>query len=203
MMNKSEPNIYLQEPHIYLDTNVILDAIYQRYMPSLDCIDRIKSEGWKCSTSRFTVLEMLDYEQEKRFEEKCLHQGIQRSRLRDYIGRRRQEKWGLNEAELSEVWQSLNVKLADEYAFISYEQPAEKELWDELWDEAEKFCAATNIGYTDAIQLAFAVCIGCNILVTHDQDFQPIADRYIIADLPENFDKALEKLKQPSIRRIR
>ena len=191
------------EPHIYLDTNVILDAIYQRYIPSLNCLNRIRSEGWKCSTSRFTVLEMLDYEQEKSFEEKCVGEGILRSRLRDYMGRRRQDKWGLSEAQLSDVWKSLHAKLANEYAFISYEQPADKELWDELWDEAEKFCAATNIGYTDAIQLAFAVCIGCNILITHDQDFQPIADKYIIADLPDNLDIALEKAKYPSIRRLR
>jgi len=190
------------EPHIYLDTNVILDAIYQRYTPSLDCLNRIKSEKWKCSTSRFTVLEMLDYEQEKSFEEKCLRDGIQRSRLRDYIGRRRQEKWGLSESELSDVWKSLYAKLANEYDFIGYEQPANKELWDELWDKAEEFCAATNIGYTDAIQLAFAICTECNILITHDQDFQPIADGYIITVLPDHLDKAIKEVNIPSSRRL-
>jgi predicted nucleic acid-binding protein len=165
------------EPHIYLDTNVILDAIYQRHIPSVELLDRIKNEGWKCSTSRFTVLEMLDFEQEKAFEERLVQDGVQRSRIRDYIGRRRQEKWGLDEISLGKVWQSLNAKLAGEYAFIDYEHS----VGGELWDEAEKFCAATNIGAFDAIQLAFAICIGCNILVTHDQDFQPIADKYIIA----------------------
>ena len=184
------------EPHIYLDTNVILDAIYNRYTPSVELLDRIKNEGWKCSTSRFTVLEMLEYEQEKAFEDKLVRDGLSRSRLRDYIGRRRQAKWGLNKEELSEVWVSLNIKLANEYDFIDYEHPKGEELWNEFWDEAEGFCAATNIGVADAIQLAFAKFMGCNILITHDQDFQSIADMYIIADLPEKIDLALAKLHQ-------
>lgn len=187
------------EPHIYLDTNVILDAIYERYAPSVDLLDSIKNENWKCSTSRFTVLEMLEFEQEKAFENKLIEEGIQRSRLRDYMGRRRQQKWGLNEVELGNVWESLSIRLTSEYTFINYEHS----IGAELWDEAEKFCAATNIGVADAVQLSFAICIGCNILVTHDQDFQPIADKYIIATLPENFNKALEALKYPSVRRLR
>ena len=47
-------------PHLYLDTNVLLDAILHRDADSEVVLKRVIAHGCKCTTSRFTFAEMLD-----------------------------------------------------------------------------------------------------------------------------------------------
>lgn len=177
-------------PHLYLDTSVILDAIHKRWQPSVDLMQRIKTENWLCSTSRFTVLEILDVEQEEKFIENLRAQGLLLSKIRGLLGNRRQNMWGLKKRELDEIYIKLYEVLSTEFPFITFEHP----LVAELWDKAEDYCSATNIGATDAIHLASAVIIGCDILVTRDNDFCRIADDYILSILPEQIEGALKIL---------
>lgn len=181
----------MEHPHLYLDTNVILDVIDERWQASIDLMKRIKSEGWLCATSRFAVLEMLDAKQEERFMNNLLDQGFTLSQVVRRLGGRRRGKLALRRKELDAIYIHLHDLLKAEFPFITFEHPH----LPELWDRAEEFCAATNIGATDSIHFATAIGVGCNILVTRDPDFRLIADTYIIATHPEDIDKALEQLE--------
>lgn len=176
--------------HIYLDTNVILDAIHKRYQPSEHLVDRIRKEKWRCSTSRFTMLEMLDIEHEERFADNLIKQGILQSKVRDYMGVRRQEKWALPKRELDEIRAALYDALNKDFKFIKFRHP----LTSKVWDKADDYCAITCISAPDAIHLASAIELGCDILVTRDGDFHNIADQFILTIFPEQIDNALKQL---------
>lgn len=178
-------------PYFYLDTNVILDAIHNRWQPSVELIRRIEAEDWQCATSRYTVLELLDMEQEERFIENLRLDGLLLSQSRGLLGNRRQPKWGLQQRELDAIYIQLHDVLTTRYSFITFEHPH----LPEFWDKAEEFCSATNIGAADAIHLASAIGMGCNVLVTRDKDFRRIADNYILSILPEELEKGLSKLR--------
>lgn len=177
-------------PYLYLDTNVILDAIDNRWQPAVDLMNQIGKKNWECCTSRFTVLEILDVKQEEKYIENLLVEGHRLSRVRDLLGIRRQPTRGLKVRELNEIYQQLYDKLSQEYSFINFEHPID----EKLWDKADAYGTSTNIGSTDAIHLASAITIGCNILVTRDQDFRAIADDFIIAVLPEDISKGIKRL---------
>ena len=183
------------KPHIYLDSNIILDAIHIRWQPSVDLMKRIETEQWQCSTSHFTILEILDAEQEEQFIENRRAEGLLLSRIVRLLGDRRRGKYALKRNELDAIYVSLHDILTTKYSFITFERPLAS-----FWDDAERFCAATNIGATDSIHLATAIGTRCDILVTRDKDFQRIANDYILAIFPENIDKVLLELaaKTPS-----
>ncbi|MBI1885102.1 MAG: PIN domain-containing protein [Chloroflexi bacterium] len=172
-----------------MDTNVILDAVDNRWRPSRDLMARIRSEGWKCSTSRFTFLEMLEVKQEDRFMRNRLDEGLTLSEIVRQRGNRRWGRLALRRGELDAIYEQLYEAVEAEYPFITFQQPQTG-----LWDQAEEYCAATNIGAVDSIHLATAVGVGCDVLATRDQDFRSIADGYIPAAFPENIDAALRDL---------
>ncbi len=184
-------------PHLYLDTNVIADVIQNRKQSSISLIERIIADGWTCSTSRFTILELLDIEQEEKFIEKRIAEGHRLSRIRDFLGQRRQKRHGLTERELIEVYKNLHNEMKSKCSCVNFEHP----INEDVWDKADDFCSTTNIGATDAIHLASAIVLKCDILVTHDQDFRDIADNYIIAVTPENIEIGLRQIN-PSVRRL-
>jgi predicted nucleic acid-binding protein len=185
--------------HIYLDTNIMVDVIQKRWPPSVALIERIKAERWLCSTSRFTILELLDIEQEEKFIENKLAEGYRLSRIRDILGQRRQPKHGLTQSELIGIYKQLHYELKAECGCVDFEHPV-NEL---VWEKADDFCSTTNIGSTDVIHLASAMILKCDILVTRDQDFREIADNYIISVFPENIENGLRQLKQPGVKRLR
>jgi len=178
------------EPYLYLDTNVILDAHHKRWQPAISLMERINKEQWKCITGHLTLLELLDTEHEQIFIDNLLSDGYLLSKVRDLLGVRRQERWGLKKRELDEVYINIHDYLTQEYPFVSIEYP----LTESFWNKAEEYCSTTNIFFADAMHLAMAVEIGCNILVTRDKDFKRIADHIIMAILPEEIDIALTKL---------
>ena len=177
-------------PHLYLDTNVILDAHYKRWTPAVTLMQRIQTEKWKCITSRLTILEILDMEHEQLFIDNLLADGHLLSKVRDLLGMRRQEKWELKSRELNEIYVKLHDYLTKEFSFVDFKHP----LTDSFWNKADDYCSTTNMFFADAMHLALAVESGCNILVTRDQDFRRMADDFILAILPEGIDTALAKL---------
>jgi predicted nucleic acid-binding protein len=189
------PSITIErvKPHLYLDTNVIFDVIENRWKPSTALIDRIITEKWECSTSRFTILELLDVKQEEKFIENRLSEGHRLSRVRDFLGQRRQNNLGLTERELVEVYKKLHTELKDKCGCVNFEHPINKKVWD----LADDFCSVTNVGSTDVIHLASAITLKCDILITRDQDFRNIADMYIVSVFPENIDTGLRKAGFP------
>jgi len=179
------------EPHLYLDTNVILDAIPPiRWQPSATLIERIKREHWKCITSRFTFMEMLETEHTQRYIDNLLAEGYLLSKVRDLLGVRRQKARGLAMRDLEAVFAKLYDAQTTILSCIQFEYPKTSAFWD----KADKYCATTNIDPDDAIHLAMAIESECNILVTRDKDFRAIADDVILSILPEEIDVALAKL---------
>ena len=54
-------------PHLYLDSNVILDVLRDRRPASLQLMERTKRDEWFVSTSPFAIMEVFDAEQDDRF----------------------------------------------------------------------------------------------------------------------------------------
>jgi len=176
-------------PHLYLDTNVFLDAIDRRKPASIDLVNRIAAEGWECSTSRFTFLEMLDVKQDNQFVQNRLDEGMQPSWIVRHLRDRRWGTLALRRRELDAIYGELYEAIEKDFRFVTFQRPR-----PELWDEAEEFCAATNVGAADAIHLATAVAAECDILVTNDKDFRKIAEPYILAAPPARAIEALQEL---------
>lgn len=150
---------------------------------------RISDEGWSCVTSRFTVLEMLDFEQEEEYVSMLRDQGLLLSQVRGLLGDRSQVGKGLHKRQFDSIYDQLHDGLKTRYPFLQFVHP----LRGDFWDKAEEFCAGTSIGAANAIHLA-ALIMECDIVVTRDNDFRQIADDYIVAILPEAIESALARL---------
>jgi predicted nucleic acid-binding protein len=184
------------KPHLYLDTCIILDGILGRRQASIQLLEQAKSEvengNWECSTSRWTIIELLDNLQEERYVENLRIEGYLFSAIRRVLGNRRQKEAGLQLPDLDDIWIKVREYLTGDYSFIATKHPTNVDFWD----KAEDFCASTNIGSTDSIHLTSAILMGCNILVTTDGDFIAIANRYLSAVHPSDIDLAIRRLNR-------
>lgn len=183
------------EPKLYLDTNIILDVIRKRWIPSVTLFERIKSERWKCITSRFTFLEMLDTEHEQCYIDNLVAEGRPLSKVRGLLGNRYQKGHALPNRDLEKIHAFFATHSQTTFAYISFQYP----IAESFWNNAEKYCDTMPISVEDAMQLAFAVESGCNILVTRDKDFLAVADDVIITTEPKGMDIALTKLNKPNL----
>jgi len=177
-------------PHLYLDTNVLLDFLHSRHEPSVALLQKIRDNRWKCSTSSFALLEMYDAEQLEKFVQKLHLKGYNWSQIMSRTRERRSKKLGLTDKQLQNLSSELRDSISSITDCVEFLDP-----YKELWDDAEYFCIYTNIGAQDALHLATAINVECNILVTRDRDFRRIADDYIITTSPENILTAISKLK--------
>ena len=174
-------------PHLYLDTNIILDALDNRWAPSIELVEAIRTKGWLCSTSHYTVLELLDIRQEESFVQNRLNEGLTLSQAYRRLGSRRWGKLALKVGQLQTIYDELTERL-QRYPFITYQRPL-----SQLWNDAEDYLAATNIGAVDSIHLATSIGVNCHVLVTRDQDFQKIAKEFIPTEAPEAVEMALRE----------
>ena len=181
-------------PILYLDTNIILDVLHSRWAASKELFERIKSERWKCITSRFTMLELLDTEHEECFIENKKAEGYPLSRIRTFLGTRHKKAHALPRRDLENIHALLDSHKEDVFAYIEFRFP----IANSFWDKAEDYCNSTEIAVADAMHLALAQESGCNILVTRDSDFRTLADDYIISTSPEGIGIALAKLTRQS-----
>jgi len=185
------------KPHLYLDTCIFLDAIYNRRDASKQLLAKAKHEvkqgNWLCSTSRWTMLELLDTMQEELFVKNLRIDNMRWSHISRKLHTRRQQAAGLQKTELDSIWNTLRNKITKDYSFIEFKYPKNVAMWD----EAEDICGGTNLSPEDSLHLAAAMEIGCNILVTTDQDFIAIANqyvKYIRTVPPSEVDTAIAKL---------
>ena len=162
-------------PHIYLDTNVILDAIWNRGQGehSREVTERIRTYGWQCSTSPFALMEMLDASHEARYVDHRMTEGLIMSEVQRTLGRRRQLGYWLSRQELAEIYSGVVHALDDQYPFITLQRPDTQGFWI----DAELINGYSELGATDSIHLATALGTPCDVLVTRDRDFVAIATR--------------------------
>lgn len=181
-------------PHLYFDTCIILDAIYNRREASSLLLTQAKQEveqgNWLCSTSRWTIIELFDCMQEELFVKNLRIEGNLWSNISRRLHTRRQMEAGLQKPSLNSIWKKLHELITRQYSFIEFKYPKD----ETMWNIAEDYCGGTNIGSTDSLHLAAAIEIGCNILVTTDQDFIAIANQYIATVPPSGVDLAIAKL---------
>jgi hypothetical protein len=182
------------EPILYLDTNILLDVVDKRWIPSLTLVKRIEQEHWKCITSRFAFVEMLDIEHEECYINNKLAEGYPLSRIRGLLGNRNQKAQCLPKRDFEAVHAKLYDAQTTILSCVTFQYPTSKSFWDKV----DLYCDTTEIAVADAMHLAFAKESGCNILVTRDRDFRITADDVIIAIPPEEIDIALAKMNKNS-----
>lgn len=161
------------QPHLYLDTNIILDEVLDRPdgKDSKAILERLVMHGWKCSTSRFAFVEMLDALQ-------------------------RETSHRLTYLELNKIYDDLWAEMQGKYSFIQWEYPVTKEFWDDV----EIITGVTNLRAQDSIHVATVQGTLCDLIVTKDKDFVRIAAEevpvrfQIPTALPQDIDEALSQL---------
>ncbi len=181
--------------YFYLDTNVILDYIEQRRNDSIYFFEKIvRTEGWSCCTSYFTILELIDQEQQLR------HLGnlLTKRRPLDEIIRMKQKK--LNQDERSEAIAKVDTffeKYMDNLDIFS--------LNDDSWDFTIKIMDQLDISAPDALHLTVAIEANVDIFVSNDSDFIKVAKSKIPSSTVQNIDdivKEVKKSKKPPEKQI-
>jgi len=166
-------------PHIYLDSNIILDVLRDRQrhgeLVSLKLLERAKRDKWFVSTSPFAIMEILDVEQDDLFFQIKVSEG---NTVADVLRIRRQRD--LSRERLDNISRRIAGKLRIAYGYIDY-----WELDSEGFDHAVELARTTNISASDCIHLATALELGCDVLVTTDQFFEREAKQYLPTSLPE------------------
>jgi predicted nucleic acid-binding protein len=185
------------KPHLYLDTCIFLDVIYNRRDVSKQLLTKARHEvrqgNWLCSTSRWAIIELFDNMQEELFVKNLRIDGILWSDISRKLHTRRQKDAGLKKPDLDAVWNELHNWINGQFSFVEFKYP----LTESMWNKAEDYCSVTNLSAEDSLHLAAAVEIGCNILVTTDQDFTTIANdqiKQIRTVPPSEVDMAIAKL---------
>lgn len=171
-------------PHLYLDSNVILDVLRDRRPASLQLIERAKRDRWFVSTSPFAIMEALDAEQDDRFFQIKVSEG---HTVGEVLRIRRQRD--LPRQLLNKISQKIEGKLRIAYSHIQY-----WELKVEGFDRAVELARGSNISAPDCIHLATALEVGCDILITSDDFFMKEAKQYLPTSLPEGAEDELRNL---------
>lgn len=171
-------------PHIYLDSPIVIDVLRSRRTASLRLLEIARQKDWRLSTSQFTIMEVLDVEQDDRFFILEVTKGrTVASVLRDRYKRK------LSEAERKIILKKVQDFLELRYPLIKYFH-----LTGEGFDRASGLCANTNISAPDCLHLATALEAGCDVLVTTDEHFLKEAKDYISICTPEQINEVLVDL---------
>jgi len=144
-------------PIFYLDTNIIRDVMRRRPTKSGYWLQRIEENKWKCCTSIYGLMELLDLEQDHEFVQKRLA----RNQDFDKIFREKYRR-DLTSSEFQTSKQLIDGFLTEK-KFIDVVT-----LNDAGWKLALHIAANSNIFTPDAIHLATAWQNNADILLTND-----------------------------------
>lgn len=174
-----------KSPYVYLDTNVILDVIRGRKTESTNIMEKVKKRKIKACTSLLCLLELIDKEQEHYFESNLYRDGYSF----DEILRIRNQR-NLSGADLLKAFNKVDRLFVIPYKeiidFVYLEGPG--------WDKAVELMQTLNLRSNDAIHLATALVMKCDLLVADDKHFLENALKVIPVSLPENIDEKLKEL---------
>jgi len=163
-------------PHIYFDTNFVIDISSGK---SLSChiLEEAKKKKWRYYVSIFCMMEAFDIKQEHFFFNKKVSIGESLKRI---ISKRRERD--LSESDLKEIKDILTNKL-----FKPHEMDHAYYFEDsDTWKMCLEITRDTNITASDAIHLATALALNCDILITSDIPFIIEGNRYIRKKKLEN-----------------
>jgi predicted nucleic acid-binding protein len=174
-------------PYVYIDANIILDAIRGRNNASIGLMEKIREKKIKACTSGFTLLELLDKEQEYSFVWRMLKDGY----TFDAILRKRDDR-DLDDKELDGCFKKMDRTFSIPYKrYIDFYY-----LDNNGWDKSVELMHKYNLRSNDAIHLATAIMASCDLLVSNDQNLLRSASNIIKVATPENSNEMLESLKQ-------
>ncbi len=182
----------MPDPIFYIDTNIVRDNTNNRNHNSIYWVERIRKRSWKCYTSIFTFMEMLDIEQADSFVSKKRSEGLEYNT----ICRQR------SQIELpAETMKNIKDKFLE--LFVKYPFIKPVSLTSEGWDLALHIATKTSIFAPDIIHLAAAWEANASVLITSDKHFlkhgnailknEGVSDKLQLCE-PSNIEKTLEKM---------
>jgi predicted nucleic acid-binding protein len=185
-------SIRRKKPRPYLDSNIILDYIRNRKNDSVLLLETIKRRKLRTWTSFYTLLEVIDKEQENKWIWKRAQQG----ETFDDILRTRYPR-NLSRDELRSVYDDVVKKfMAD---FVDTDILYLNVPYDEDWDDILQMMVKSNISIGDSIQLDAAIKSGSNVFITRDSglikiisEMPPLSRNNMIASLPQDLEKSLK-----------
>lgn len=171
-------------PHLYLDSNVIIEIIEGQKQESAYLIENAKENGWVISTSNFTLMELLDVRQDNAFILKKLGEGDTPKK----ILRQRYDK-DLSLEILQDVYKKVKNKFLIPYKSVNFLM-----LTENGWNKATDICTNSNISAPDCIHVATALEAGCDIFVTSDGFLKKKSSEFIKACLSGDVNITLREL---------
>lgn len=179
-------------PIFYLDTNILRDVMRRRNTKSTYWLQRIRENKWKCITSVYSLMELLDLEQDHDFVQKRLA----KNQDFDKIFREKHQR----DLDLSDF---LNCKGSIESFLTDNPFIDTVILTEDGWQLALHIAANSNVFSPDALHLASAWQNSADIIMTSDRHFitegTAILDRekpqkqLILCD-PEQVKNVLDKM---------
>jgi predicted nucleic acid-binding protein len=176
--------VLLTTPHIYVDTNILVGALEDKDNDASRLLDLMVRKGWKCSTSIFAFMEMLDVNQDNRYVLNQLQLGVHIKKAYKSLDQR-----NLSAEDLKSVNVNIMETFSWKYPNITYYQYGQQN-----WDTAVHLKTTTNLSAADVIHLATAIEAGCDLLVTMDSFFRKEAANFIKSCLPAQTEKSLKAI---------
>jgi len=185
-------------PSIYIDTNICRDCIKRRSLDSIKLLTSITDKNWKCVTSIFTFMELIDIEKDDLFAHKKIRHGWEINK----IWREKHNK-ELTTDEMEEVWDQIRG-FRQTFRDIKIET-----LDEDGWIMALRLSAKSNLSAVDIIHLSVAWQSKCDVVVTSDQHFIVHGNNFLSANKVSNkmkicnVSKVQETLRGLGYKRIR
>jgi len=171
----------LRKPLLYLDTNIFLDLIRNRNgIPADDSRNlfrEIARDKYNALTSSFTLLEIMEDEQERIYAEREI---VICKKSFDEV-RRHIDRRDLTPVELEGIQKILESKVFK--PFMDKEKIELRYLTDEGWIRAFELLSKLNISASDCIHLAVADIAGCDIFVTNDDQLRTAGSLFFKSDI--------------------
>lgn len=146
---------------IYVDTCVLQGALSRRNDDDVVFVKSLKKKNWKVYTSTHSLMELYEIAKDRKFLFNLVYDRW--IDVNSFL--RLRSRKNLNADELDKIVKDL-ANFFTTNDFIEF-MDITTEVWIDIKDIVEK----SNLHSSDAMHLALARALGCNVLVTHDQFF--------------------------------
>jgi predicted nucleic acid-binding protein len=164
-----------------LDTNIFLDLIRNRNdepaEASKNLFREISRDKYRALTSSFTLLEIMEDEQERIYAEREIT--ICKKSFDEV--RRHMDRRDLTPTELEGIQKNLENRIFK--PFVDKDKIERRYLTDEGWIRASELLSKLNISASDCIHLAVADIAGCDIFVTNDDQLRTVGSSFFSSDI--------------------
>ena len=156
-----------ESPRIYLDTNIILDVIERRRNESIFLLEKIKRLKLYCCTSTYTILELINIEQDFTHITNLLGK---RYTIDEILRKRRQKR--LTQEQREDAIDRVKN-------FLKQYKIVVLNLLDSGWDLTFEMLRDLNVTVGDAIHVATAKEDECTLFVSNDEELGKEAEKIL------------------------